>query len=252
VGRICDLLDAKPTIEAKNSSPPIVLNSSAELDQLLSGLETNSTGIRTQAVASAELAADSRAAEAVFWPKKGQQLVSLTCTDYQFVKVTDPSTIVTTKLEYPIHATFSTKLRPLKFRGKIEFRDVFFRYPTDLRKPVLSGISFVVQPGEKVALVGSTGCGKSTCMQLLQRLYDPLGGQILVDDHPIEDYDIHYLRSRIVMVDQHTVLFNATIRENIAVSTHHTVCPFWRQDADPQHLVCSTASTSATRRSFRR
>lgn len=216
VGRICDLLDAKPTIEAKNTSPPIVLHNSSELDQLLSGLEIKSAGIRTQAVASAELAADSRGANALFWPSKGQQLVSLTCADYQYVKVTDPSAIVTQKLEYPVHATFSTKLRPLKFQGKIEFRDVIFRYPTDLRKPVLNGISFTVQPGEKVALVGSTGCGKSTCMQLLQRLYDPLGGQILIDDHPIEEYDLHYLRSRIVMVDQHTVLFNASIRDNIA------------------------------------
>ena len=101
-------------------------------------------------------------------------------------------------------------------QGKIEFRDVVFRYPTDLRKPVLQKMSFVVEPGQKVALVGSTGCGKSTCMQLLQRLYEPLDGEILIDDIPIEEYDIHYLRSRIVIVDQHTVLFNASIRENIA------------------------------------
>ena len=77
-------------------------------------------------------------------------------------------------------------------------------------------MSFVVEPGQKVALVGSTGCGKSTCMQLLQRLYTPLDGQILIDDIPIEDYDVNYLRSRIVIVDQHTVLFNASIRDNIA------------------------------------
>lgn len=77
-------------------------------------------------------------------------------------------------------------------------------------------MSFVVEPGQKVALVGSTGCGKSTCMQLLQRMYTPLDGQILIDDIPIEDYDVNYLRSRIVIVDQHTVLFNASIRDNIA------------------------------------
>jgi ABC-type multidrug transport system fused ATPase/permease subunit len=111
-----------------------------------------------------------------------------------------------------VKVVFSQKLRPVRFRGKIEFRDVKFRFPTDLRKVVLNGISFVVEPGQKVALVGSTGCGKSTCMQLLQRLYEPLEGQILIDDNPIEAYDINYLRSRIVIVDQHTVLFNASVR----------------------------------------
>ena len=78
------------------------------------------------------------------------------------------------ELEYPVKAVFSQKLRPKRFRGKIEFRNVVFRFPTDLRKQVLNGVSFTVNPGEKVALVGPTGCGKSTCMQLLQRLYEPL------------------------------------------------------------------------------
>ena len=57
-----------------------------------------------------------------------------------------------------VRCVFSAKLRPLRFKGKIEFRDVVFRYPTDLRKPVLQGISFTVEPGQKVALVGPTGC----------------------------------------------------------------------------------------------
>ena len=95
--------------------------------------------------------------------------------------------------------------------------------PTELRKPVLQGISFVVEPGKKVALVGPTGCGKSSCMSLLQRLYEPQQGTILIDDVPISEYDVHYLRSRVVIVDQHTVLFSATIRDNITFGMEREV-----------------------------
>jgi len=66
-----------------------------------------------------------------------------------------------------------------------------------------------------VALVGSTGCGKSTCMSLLQRLYEPQSGSVLIDGLPLAAYDIQHLRSRIVIVDQSTVLFHATIKDNI-------------------------------------
>ena len=67
-----------------------------------------------------------------------------------------------------------------------------------------------------VVLVGATGCGKSSCMGLLQRLYEPTRGEILLDGVPLRDYDVHFLRSRVVIVDQSTVLFNATVRENVA------------------------------------
>jgi len=118
-------------------------------------------------------------------------------------------------LVFPVRVAFSKGLRPRRFRGKIEFRNVFWAPPTDTRKMILNGLSFVVEPGQKVALVGPTGCGKSSTMALLQRLYDPTGGEILIDDIPIADYDVHHLRSRIVIVDQSTVLFNTTIKENI-------------------------------------
>ena len=119
-------------------------------------------------------------------------------------------------LAFPVRVIFSRGLRPARFRGKIEFRDVTWAPPTDSRRTVLTGASFVVHPGEKVALVGPTGCGKSSCMGLLQRLYEPDGGVILLDDVPIGDYDVHFLRSRVVIVDQSTVLFNASIRDNVA------------------------------------
>merc|ERR1719230_1886852 len=65
-------------------------------------------------------------------------------------------------LSYPLRVVFSTHRRPRCFRGRIEFDDVHFAYPTDLRRPVLQGITFTVEPGEKVALVGPTGCGRSS------------------------------------------------------------------------------------------
>merc|ERR1719160_639233 len=67
----------------------------------------------------------------------------------------------------------------------------------------------------KVALVGEAGCGKSSCMALLQRLYEPQRGLIKIDGVPIQDYDLHFLRSRIVIVDQKPVLFAATVQENV-------------------------------------
>ena len=161
LGRICDLLDSKPLIEPNPATDPasIDLNSKGELDRLLGMCEVcwSEASRQQRTVATADLAADVPSPAPTFWPEQGQQLISLTCSDFHFVKVGDAQSIDTARLDYPVRATFSTKLRPLKFKGKIEFRDVVFRYPTDLRKPVLQKMSFVVEPGQKVALVGSTG-----------------------------------------------------------------------------------------------
>eukprot|EP01050_Picozoa_sp_SAG11_P054524 SAG11_NODE_32824_length_280_cov_1.425414_1_plen_88_part_10 len=86
---------------------------------------------------------------------------------------------------------------PDKFRGHLQFIDVCFTYPTEKQKPVLKEFSFEVKPGQKVACVGRAGCGKSTSVGLLQRLYDPDSGSILIDGLPIADYDVHYLRRSI-------------------------------------------------------
>ena len=161
LGRICDLLDSKPLIEPNPATDPasIDLNSKGELDRLLGMCEVcwSEASRQQRTVATADLVADVPSPAPAFWPEQGQQLISLTCSDFHFVKVGDAQSIDTARLDYPVRATFSTKLRPLKFKGKIEFRDVVFRYPTDLRKPVLQKMSFVVEPGQKVALVGSTG-----------------------------------------------------------------------------------------------
>ncbi len=100
--------------------------------------------------------------------------------------------------------------------GKVEFRDVAFKYsPTGGGEEVLSGISFTVEPGEVVAIVGGTGSGKSTLVNLIPRLYDVSAGAVLVDDCDVRDYPLETLRGSIGVVLQNDTLFSGTIRENL-------------------------------------
>ena len=207
IGRICELLKSEPKLEPSADSGSCVdCATAAELGELMRQCEVfeDSCGeSRTRTLGKVGTLAHAA------------QLKHLSTADHQHLAIHDWRALDLSRLTYPVRAVFSSMLRPARFRGKIEFRGVHFAYPTELRKPVLQGLSFVVQPGEKVALVGPTGCGKSSCMSLLQRLYEPQRGTILIDDVPIGEYDVHYLRSRVVIVDQHTVLFSATIRDNI-------------------------------------
>ena len=99
--------------------------------------------------------------------------------------------------------------------GKLEFRDVQFSYDTG-KGEVLNGISFSVQPGETVALVGRSGGGKTTLVNLLPKFYEPTGGQILVDGVDVRAYGLTELRQQITYVGQDIVLFNDSIANNIA------------------------------------
>jgi ATP-binding cassette, subfamily B, beta-glucan exporter len=100
-------------------------------------------------------------------------------------------------------------------RGEVAFEDVSFAYPGG--PPILSNVSFVAQPGSVVALVGQTGAGKSTAMNLLQRLWDPTAGRVAIDGQDIRDVTLESLRRAIGVVFQESLLFNRSIRENLRI-----------------------------------
>lgn len=101
--------------------------------------------------------------------------------------------------------------------GRVEFKNVSFGYDGD--RMILKDVSFVVEPGRKLAFVGTTGSGKSTIIKLLLRFYEPTSGEILIDGKPIESYEIESLHKRIGLVLQDNVLFNTTIGNNIRYGT---------------------------------
>ncbi len=105
---------------------------------------------------------------------------------------------------------------PAHVEGQITYDKVEFSYPSRSDVEVLKGISFKIDAGEKIALVGYSGAGKSTIVQLLMRFYDPLKGQIRIDGKNLSDYPLSSLRGMIAMVPQEVMLFGGTIQENIA------------------------------------
>ena len=102
-----------------------------------------------------------------------------------------------------------------KVRGEIEFKDVWFRYPTRKEDFVMKGLNIKINPNESVALVGESGCGKSTFVNLLMRFYDIDSGEILLDGVNINEYNLHDLRNVISLVMQEPIVFNYSILENL-------------------------------------
>ena len=125
--------------------------------------------------------------------------------------------------------------KPLtEFKDKIEFRNVSFSY--DSSREVLHNISFEVKRGETVALVGPSGGGKSTLSELVPRFYDPTSGEILIDGISLKDYSQDSLREKMGIVSQDTILFNDTIKSNIAMG---------RADASKEQIVSAAEVANA-------
>ena len=120
-------------------------------------------------------------------------------------------------------------------RGRVEFEHVTFRYFGG-GEPVLRDVSFVAEPGQTVALLGATGSGKSTIINLIPRFYDVSEGRVLIDGYDVRDVRLDSLRSQIGIVLQDTTLFSGTIRDNIA---------FGRPDASMEEIVAAAKAAAA-------
>ncbi|UJR28455.1 hypothetical protein I4U23_009695 [Adineta vaga] len=134
-------------------------------------------------------------------------------------------TIIDTPSKITISNTGGTKKEDLT--GDIQFSNVNFVYPSRPDVPVHNSLSFTAKSGETTALVGTSGCGKSTCMQLLQRFYDPIEGTVKIDGISVNEYNLTWLRQHIGVVSQEPILFQLSIRENIR---------FGRMDATPDEI----------------
>jgi ATP-binding cassette, subfamily B, multidrug efflux pump len=119
--------------------------------------------------------------------------------------------------------------------GRVQFDNVTFRYFKG-GEPVLSAVSFNIEPGQTVALLGATGSGKSTIINLLPRFYDVSAGRVLVDGHDVRDVTLESLRAQIGIVLQETTLFSGTIRDNIA---------YGRPDASLDQVVAAARAAAA-------
>ncbi|EJT98109.1 multidrug resistance protein 1 [Dacryopinax primogenitus] len=104
---------------------------------------------------------------------------------------------------------------PEDLKGQLEFREVHFRYPTRPKIPVLRGVNLTIKPGESVAICGASGCGKSTMIQLFERFYDPLFGDVTIDGISLRKLDLADYRKHIAIVSQEPTLYAGSIRFNI-------------------------------------
>ena len=121
-------------------------------------------------------------------------------------------------------------------KGEIEFRGVTFRYYKNSEEPVLDDISFRIEAGQTVGIIGSTGCGKTTLVSMIPRLYDVDAGDVLIDGRSVRDYSLHHLRENVGMVLQKNLLFSGTVEENLR---------WGNQDATMEEIQLAAESSQA-------
>ena len=127
-------------------------------------------------------------------------------------------------------------LFPARTRGEVTFDDVRFAYPSRPETAALQGVSFRVEPGETVALVGPSGAGKTTVLQLLQRFFDPDSGKVMLDGVNLQDVTRNDFRRAIALVPQEPVIFAASARDNIR---------FGRPDASDAEVEAAAQAAAA-------
>lgn len=120
--------------------------------------------------------------------------------------------------------------------GEIEFKEVYFSYPSRMETPILRGFNLKVKPGNTVGLVGGSGSGKSTIVSLLERFYDPIKGDILLDGYRIKNLKLKWLRSQMGLVNQEPILFAMSIKENIS---------FGKENASMEQIVDAAKAANA-------
>ncbi|XP_014643709.1 PREDICTED: multidrug resistance protein 1-like [Ceratotherium simum simum] len=149
--------------------------------------------------------------------------VSSFAPDYAKAKVSAAHIIMIIE-RTPVIDSYSTEgLQPNTLEGNVTFNEVVFNYPIRPDVPVLQGLSLEVKKGQTLALVGSSGCGKSTVVQLLERFYDPLAGTVLIDGKEIKHLNVQWLRAHLGIVSQEPILFDCSIGENIAYGDNSRV-----------------------------
>ncbi|XP_065485891.1 ATP-dependent translocase ABCB1-like isoform X2 [Caloenas nicobarica] len=138
--------------------------------------------------------------------------------------------------EPQIDSYSETGYKPDCIKGNVEFQNVYFNYPSRPDVEILKGLNLKVSCGQTLALVGGSGCGKSTTVQLIQRFYDPKEGTVTIDGHDIKTLNVRYLREIIGVVNQEPVLFATTIAENIR---------YGREDVTMEEIEKATKEANA-------
>lgn len=138
--------------------------------------------------------------------------------------------------EEPVVKDHPTAKKDVPIQGRITFEDVTFSYDGDETAPLLKHISFTAEPGQTVAILGSTGAGKSSLVHLIPRFYDVTSGRVLVDGTDVRELDQSFLRRNIGIVPQETILFSGTIRDNIR---------YGRPEATDEEVIAAAKAAQA-------